>query len=83
MKLYRTQAFDSQFKNLPPDVQNRVDKQLSRLVENPRHPSLRLHKMHGRDQWEISVTMNYRITLSIVGEEYILRGVGKHDILKK
>jgi len=83
MKLRFTPSFIALYAGIPPDVQKRVDKQLRMLLENPKHPSMRFHKMQGCDRWEISVTMNYRITFTIEGDEYILRNIGIHDILKK
>lgn len=83
MRLRFSKSFIALYANLPMGVKKRVDKQLRMLLEHPMHPSLRLHKMQGCEQWEISVTMNYRITFEIVGDEYILRNVGVHDILKK
>lgn len=82
MKLRFTQSFLALYADLPPDIKRPIDKQLRLLLENPKHPSLRLHKMQGHERWEISVTMRYRITFSIAGDEYILRNVGPHDILK-
>jgi len=35
------------------------------------------------NRWEISVTMQYRITFDIEGEEYVLRKIGPHDILDR
>ena len=81
MKIYRTYEFDSFYKKLPKDVQNRVNKQLALLLDNPGHPSLRFHKMKGRNLWEISISTNYRIIFKIQGDVYILRRVGTHDIL--
>ena len=83
MRLRFTKPYIAFYTNLPLEIKQRVDKQLRLLLENPAHPSLRLHKMQGREQWEISVTMNYRITFLIEGDEYVLRSVGKHDILNK
>ncbi|MEW6238758.1 MAG: hypothetical protein AB1656_25510 [Candidatus Omnitrophota bacterium] len=48
MNIYRTREFGSCYIKLPADIQNRVDKQLALLLQNPQHPSLRLHKMKGR-----------------------------------
>ncbi|MEW6238756.1 MAG: type II toxin-antitoxin system RelE/ParE family toxin [Candidatus Omnitrophota bacterium] len=76
--------FKKQFRNLPLDIRERAGKQLALLLENPQHPSLRLHKMEGyANMWEISVTINYRIVFQIEGDKYILFKIGSHDILKK
>ncbi len=83
MDFHRTKGFDSLYKKLPSDIQKRADQKLVLMLNDPRHPSLRLHKLSGyTNRWEISVTMGYRITFAIEGEAYILRKIGPHDILK-
>jgi len=84
MRLRFTKPYFAHCEKLPQDIQNRADKQLKLLLENPQHPSLRLHKMRGyTNRWEISVTMRYRITFDIEGDEYVLRKIGPHDILDR
>ena len=84
MQIDFTEKYKRQHQSLPKEIQKRADKQLALLLENPRHPSLRFHKMHGwGDMWEISVTMSYRIIFRIKEDVYVLEQVGKHDILKK
>ena len=68
---------------LSPTTQRRVDRKLSLLLENPRHPSLRFRKMEGYENiWEMRVSRNYRVTPLQSGEEFYLRNVGTHDILR-
>ena len=83
MKIRRTNSFLKDYRNLPRDIQARVDKQLVFLLENPKHPSLRAKKLKGTDRFEIRITQNYRLTLRSVGEVIELRRVGTHDLLKK
>ncbi len=84
MRINRTKRFDRLYRRLPRRIQNQVDKQLLLLLQNPHHPSLRLHKMEGyTNLWEVRIGQQYRLTLSISGEEYILQKVGSHDILRK
>ena len=53
MKLARTSRFVRDFQSLPTDIQRRAAKQLQLLLDNPRHPSLRIKKMEGsQDIWE-------------------------------
>jgi len=35
-----------------------------------------------RDLWDGRITKDYRFTFQIIGDTYILRRIGKHDILK-
>ena len=83
MKLFFSRSFEHDYQKLPRKIQNRLDIQLSRLVENPHHPSLRTKKIKGTFAvWEGRITKNYRFTFSIEAETYILRRAGTHDILK-
>lgn len=83
MKVLYTERFRRAYRALPSDIQDQADQQLARLLENPRHPSLRLKKMEGRpDIWELRITRAYRATFHIEGETYLLRNVGSHDILR-
>ena len=83
MKIRRTNSFLKDYRALPPDIQARADKQLTLLLDNPKHPSLRLKKLKGTDIFEIRVTKGYRLTLGLAGDYLELRRVGTHDLLKK
>ena len=80
MKIQTTRPFDNDYKALPKDIKRQTDKQLALLLDNPRHPSLRLKKLKSvKDIWEGRITRNYRFTLQITGDTYILRRIGKHE----
>ena len=82
MKLARTARFARDFRSLPPDIQRRAAKQLQLLIDNPRHPSLRIKKMEGsQDIWEGRITKGYRFTFQVHQDTYLLRRIGTHDIL--
>ena len=83
MKIRRTNSFLKDYRGLSAEIQTRVDKQLARLLENPRHPSLRLKKLKGTQVFEIRITKGYRLTLSFEEEVLILRRVGSHDLLRE
>lgn len=84
MKVAFTSPFRKDYQGLPTGIQEQIDAQIARLLENPRHPSLRCKKMEGRAAfWEARVTKDYRLTFEIVAGVYLLRRVGTHDILKK
>ena len=42
---------------------NRIEKQIALFEENPKHPSLRTHKLSGTmdNMWSISITMSIRM----------------------
>ena len=82
MKLARTARFARDFRSLPPDIQHRAAKQLQLLLDNPRHPSLRIKKMEGsQDIWAGRVTKGYRLSFQVHEDTYLLRRIGTHEIL--
>lgn len=84
MQLLRTERFKKDFKRLPTEIQERVDKALELFVSHPRHPSLHAKKMEGApDILELRVTDNYRITFQFVQEGVLLRRVGTHNVLRQ
>lgn len=84
MKLLFTKRFIRDYRKLPQQIQKANDKQLELLLFDPQHPSLGIRKMHDpRNIWEGRVTESYRFTFQIQEDNYILRKVGTHDILKK
>jgi mRNA interferase RelE/StbE len=86
MRFLTTEHFTKCYKDLPSGIQAQMDKQLSLLLENPKHPSLRIKKMQGTkgEVFEGRVSRNYRFTFQIEGDTYVLRRVGPHNqILKK
>ena len=83
-ELYLTRTFERLFKHLPPQIQNEAIEKLLLYSADPAHPSLRVKRIRGTDRiWEMSVTMNYRITFEVEGDTVILRRIGTHDILKR
>ena len=84
MKVRRTDRFKKDYQKLPSDIQRRVEQKLRFLIRDPRHPSLRIHKLRGVEGlWEFSVTMNYRVLFEIEGEYYVLLGVGPHRVVDR
>jgi len=83
MKTETTRPFDRDYADLPEKIKDQADKQLTRLLSNPRHPSLRLKKMEGYTGiWEGRISRAYRFTFQIEGDTYLLRRIGTHNILK-
>ena len=83
MKIRRTASFLKDYRSLPPEIQKRIDKQIVLLIENPKHPSLRMKKLKGTNIWELRITKGYRMTLKYVEDFLELRRVGTHDILRQ
>jgi mRNA-degrading endonuclease RelE of RelBE toxin-antitoxin system len=84
VKVAFTKPFKRDYKGLPENIQELIDKQIIQPLDNPKHPSLRLKKMEGhRSIYEGRVTKGYRMTFQIVDDTYLLRRVGTHSILKR
>jgi toxin HigB-1 len=66
-----------------PDLIPQYEKTLKLLELNPYHPSLRLHKLHGKLQelYSVSINIAYRICIDFIVEEVriIPIDVGTHD----
>ena len=83
MNIKTTRTFDKEFNQLPEHIKRRTEKQLVLFMENPQYPSLHIKKMAGyKGIWEGRITYQYRFTFEIIGETFILRRIGTHDILK-
>jgi mRNA interferase RelE/StbE len=78
------ESFRADYRRLPHDAQEKVDKTLLRFEENPRHSALQVKKMQGtRNIYECRVSIGYRLTFHWEGDVVALRRVGTHDILKR
>ena len=62
-----------------------VQKQLEIFSTNPKHPSLRLHKLKGelKNLWSISVTKSIRLTYLFEDDEAYFVDIGTHDQVYK
>mgnify|MGYP001589364249 CR=1 FL=1 len=83
MRVETYRAFDRQYKALPEAIKNLTLEKVAIYCDDPSHPSLRVKRVRGtRDIWELSVTMNHRVTFEIGEEIMILRRIGTHDVLR-
>ena len=64
-----------------PPLHIKTKKQLKILLQNPKHPSLRLHKLSGEkiEQWSISVAKNIRIIFEYTDDGIYLTNIGTHN----
>lgn len=64
----------------------RIQKQIALFEENPKHPSLRLHKLTGSQDnvWSISISKSLRMLYRILDEDsaYFF-DIGTHDQVYK
>ena len=56
-----------------------IGKTMSRLQDDPNHPSLRLHKLSGLSAYSISVTMRVRMIIAFRGDDIHLLRIGTHE----
>jgi len=73
MRALPTSRFNRDFRAAPPEVQKAFNKQLSHLLRDLRHPSLRAKKYDAaRDIWQARVTGSWRFYFRIEGDTYVL-----------
>jgi len=83
-RIVLTRPFEKAFRALPSEIRETTYQKLQLLLTNPAHPSLRVKKMKGTASiWEMSITMNYRLTFENHQSEILLRRIGTHDILNQ
>lgn len=70
-----------------PQIKNQYAKAMQILEIDPRHPSLRIHKLQGRfqDLYSVSVNMSTKISIEFMLEDkqIIPVDIGKHDDIYK
>lgn len=67
-------------KILPVEIRDKFIWSVQTLLSNPRHPSLRHKKIQGREnEWEISITMNYRAVYFLKEARVCFTAIGKHE----
>lgn len=80
-------SFEKKLKTLPAAILDAAKKTLRLLSENPRHPSLKTHKIQkavgdfGGDIFEAYVTKKYRLTWEYGPDQGMitLRNIDNHD----
>ena len=83
-KLTLSKPYEKLFEKLPKNIRETTYDKLDLFLKNPSHPSLRVKPVKGaKGIWEMSVTMNYRITFEVLEEEIYLRRIGTHNILEQ
>lgn len=85
-RLIFTESYDkkaTKFLKRNPQLQVLYLKTLQLLELNPKHPSLRLHRLQGKlsNLHSVSINLSYRITFEfqIKGNDILLINVGNHD----
>ena len=71
--------FKKQYKKLHPTLKQKFTKQLTLLLENPRHPSLKARKMSGTEDYEARLDKHNRFIYTVVHDEIWFYAIGPHD----
>jgi mRNA-degrading endonuclease RelE of RelBE toxin-antitoxin system len=80
MAIVITDRFRKAYRAFPKPVQERIQKALRLLDENPRHPSLQVKKIGGTSNiYEARVDRKVRMSFQFDGEDKIMRNVDDHD----
>ena len=60
---------------------DRIEKQIALFEENPKHPSLRTHKLSGamENMWSLSITTSIRMVYILLSDSVIFIKIGTHD----
>lgn len=63
-----------------PKLARQIQKQLKLFKENPKHKSLRVHKLSGelKNMWSISITKAIRMVYLLDGNEAYFYDIGTH-----
>ncbi|OGH94183.1 MAG: hypothetical protein A2538_01450 [Candidatus Magasanikbacteria bacterium RIFOXYD2_FULL_41_14] len=83
--LFYSSKFITELRRLPEDIIILATKKEQIFKDNPLHPSLRLHQLHGKLKglWSVSITGAYRIIFERQNNGDILFvSIGKHDIYR-
>lgn len=82
LRLRLTDSFEREFVKITKGnatLKKKVVKTLYLVTQNPKHPSLRLHKLEGENYWSISVNMSVRILVLFESDIVYTYHIGKHE----
>ncbi len=88
MNIYFSQEFIKNYRKITKkntSLKERVKISLSIFKANPRHPSLRLHRLKGKmvEDWSISIKSDLRIVFTYVSGGILLVDIGNHKEVYK
>jgi mRNA interferase RelE/StbE len=76
-----TEELKKSYQELPQKMKNKFNKQVKFLKTNPKHPSLKIHRLN--DEWEFYIDIHYRCFFLKEGNVYTLLTVGSHKIVDR
>lgn len=68
-----------------PQLLKKINKQLRLFKENPKHPSLRTHKLQGElsNSWSITIERSIRMIYYVSNNKIVFFVIGTHDEVYK
>jgi mRNA-degrading endonuclease YafQ of YafQ-DinJ toxin-antitoxin module len=84
--LVYSDKFIRQLEDLSDDIKTLVYKKIALFKHNPKHPSLKTHKLHGvlSDYFSFSVNQQIRIVFEYgKGKDIYVLKIGSHDVYRK
>jgi len=79
MLIRLTDGAIKQYRALPKLIQKKIDKQFSFLLEDFRHPSLKVKKYQGFENlWQGRIDKSYRFYFHVVDPYYVIVSVINH-----
>lgn len=76
-----TQRLKADYQSLSEAVQKKLKKQIQFLAENPKHPSLQIHRIQGTAYWEFYIDRSHRCIFRQEGMTYYLLAAGPHKVI--
>lgn len=88
MNVYLSKNFIKASKKLTKSnllIKKKIKEKIKLFINNPKHPSLKLHKLKGKmvEDWSFSVENNLRIVFTYVEDGVLLVDIGSHDEVYK
>ena len=81
MVFVKSDEFQRAYNHLPERIQKKLKKQLLLFENNPRHPSLHIHRLN--DEWEFYVDVHYRCLFFREKDEIVLLTIGSHRVVDR
>ena len=84
MNIYPSREFSRAFRKITkkrPSIKEKIKLKIALISLNPLHPSLKLHKLKGKqsDNWSIAVEQDLRLIFTYVPDGILLIDIGKHE----
>lgn len=79
MRIKLTAGAIRQYRQLPSSLQKKVDKQFAYLLEDFKHPSLKVKKYRGLENlWQGRIDKGYRFYFHVILPDYIIISIINH-----